>query len=377
MASPDTPSNLHHLSLDGTTKPPPNWYVDPMHMAREQEKIFQNLWHWVGRVDQLVQVGDYITCEVVQEPIVVVKGKDGELRAFSNVCLHRAGPVARDNGNAKHFRCFYHGWTYDLAGQLQATPQYERQETDNSCLPQMRVETWGPFVFVNLDPDSASLSDSLGDLQNRFAEYRLEDLSFRRRVVLEGDCNWKVLEENARECYHCFRVHPYFTAAYEVENAITETFDLGSFLFVEQRNNTLPVKSDESAVSLTRDIAEFRRRSPARRGLQGQNATGLYFVFPFPNFYFTLSPDHMSATRIVPVDAERIRLVRDFFFEPDETRDIVDDNIEFRIQNMKEDLGICESVQRGLHSRFHNPGRYAPKELAVHHFHSLLRRMLQ
>ena len=231
----------------------------------------------------------------------MVKGEDGELRAVSNVCLHRAGSVARDNGNAKYFRCFYQGWTYDLAGQLRATPQYERQEKDTSCLPQMRVETRGPFVFVNLDPDSASLSDSLGGLRNRFVEYRLEDLSFRPQVVLEADCNWKVLEENARECYHCFRVHPYFTAAYEVENAITETFDLGSFLFVEQRNNTLPINSDESAVSLTRDIAEFRCRSPARRGLQGQDASGLYFVFPFPTFYLTLSPDHMSATRIVPV----------------------------------------------------------------------------
>jgi choline monooxygenase len=376
MAYSDTLFDVNHEPFDGTAKLPLNWYVDPMHLAREQEMIFQNLWHWVGCVDQLSQVGDYITCGVAQEPIIVVRCDDGELREFSNVCLHRASPAARNNGNAKYFRCFYHGWTYDLAGQLRATPQYERQQKDDSFLPQMGVETWGPFVFINRDPNSVSLSDSLGDLRDRFVEYRLEDLSFRRRVVLEADCNWKVLEENARECYHCFRVHPYFTVAYEVGNAITETFDPGSFLFVEQRNKTFPTKTEESAVALTRDIAAFRRRSPARRGLQGQEATGLYFVFPFPNFYLTLAPDHMSATRIVPVDVERMRLERDFFFEPDEGQEIVDDNIEFRIQNMKEDLEICESVQKGLHSRFHNPGCYAPKELAVHHFHGPLRRML-
>jgi choline monooxygenase len=337
--------------------------------------IFQNLWHWVGRVDQLSQVGDYITCGVAQKPIVVVRSGDGELRKFSNACLHRAGPAARNNGNAKYFRCFYHGWTYDLAGQLRATPQYERQPQDDSFLPQMGVETWGPFVVINPDPNSVSPSDSLGDLRDRFVEYRLEDVSFRRRVVLEADCNWKVLEENARECYHCFRVHPYFTVANEVENAITERFDLGPFLFVDQRNKTFLTKTEESAVSLTRDMAAFRRSSPARRGLQGQEATGLYFVFPFANFYLTLARDHMSARRMVPVDVEPTRSERDFFFEPDEAQEIVDDNIEFGIQNMKADLEICESVQKGLHSRFHNPGCYAPKELAVHHFHGLLRRM--
>ena len=377
MALTGTPTDLGSLPTSQAMRIPPSWYVDPAQFERERELVFRRTWQWVGRVDQVAEPGGYFTCEVDGEPVVVVKGEDGELRAYSNVCLHRAGPVARGEGNAKHFRCSYHGWSYGLDGCLLATPHFERLEGEDGCLPRIRVETWDPFVFVNLDPEARPLSETLGDLQQRFSAYRLADLKFRRQVVLEAACNWKVLEENARECYHCPNVHPSFTAAYEVEKAVTETRDFCSILSIEQRSSTRPTKRQESLVRLAKNIAEFRRGSPARTGLKGKEATRLYFIFPFPNFFLTLAPDHFSASRIISDGVERIRQVRDFFFEPGEAQEIVDQNVEFRAHNMKEDLAICEAVQRGLHSRYYKPGRYSSQEPAVYHFHTVLRRMLQ
>ena len=356
---------------------PSSWYLDPAHLIREQDGIFRRTWHWVGRADELSNAGDYLTCDVAGEPVIVARGEDGRLRAFSNVCLHRAGPVARDQGNTRLFRCSYHGWNYGLDGRVRATPGYDGLRGEDGCLPQLRVETWDPFVFVNLDPDAQSLLDTLGELRDRFGAYGLPDLTFRREVVLEADCNWKVVEENARECYHCPLVHPSFTAAYDVQNAVTETFDVGSLLRIEQRERSLAGKGRESLVELTRDIAEFRRQSPALPGLEGEETTRLYFVYPFPGFMFTLAPEHMSASRIVPVGVDRVRWVRQFFFESGTPQAIVDRNVEFRTLNMREDLSICEAVQRGLRSRFYGSHRYSPKEPAVYHFHAVVTRMLQ
>ena len=377
MTVANSPTDTSSLGADGLVTVPSSWYLDPAHLTRERESIFRRTWQWVGRTDQVTNPGDYFTCDVAGEPVIVARGHDGRLGAFSNVCLHRAGPVAQGEGNTKLFRCSYHGWNYGLDGCIRATPGYEGLRGEDGCLPQMRVETWDPFVFVNLDPDAESLSETLGELRDRFSAYGLGDLSFRRQVVLEADCNWKVIEENARECYHCPLVHPSFTAAYDVQNAVTETFDVGSLMSVEQRDGSLAGKSQESLVEITRDIAEFRRQSPALPGLDGKETTRIYFVYPFPSFMFTLAPDHMSASRIIPDGVERVRWVREFFFESGTAQEIVDKNVEFRTRNMKEDLTICEAVQRGVRSQFHDSHRYSPQEPGVYHFHTVLRRMLK
>lgn len=383
MPIPLDPIDLAIQPMSRATVIPPSWYLDPAMFELEYELIFRRTWQWVGRADQVAVPGAYFTCEVAGEPIVVVRGEDGKLRAFSNVCLHRAGPVAQGEGTLKHFQCAYHRWTYGLDGSLRGTPHFNRAEAfakEKSCLPRVHVDTWDPFVFVNLDPESRPLSETLGNLPERFSSYRLGDLSFHRQIVLESACNWKVHAENARECYHCLSVHPSSSAAYDVENATVETFDLCSFMFFDQRSSTTsPRTGVEILVPLARDIAEFRRRSPARIGLEGKEKTGSYFIYVFPNFMVMPAPDHMSAVRIIPNRVDRITLVRDFFFDPaagPEAVARIEDNIHFRMQTIREDSAICEVVQKGLRSRYRKPGRYSSQEVAVYHFHSVLRRFL-
>src|SRR5256885_15023342 len=152
---------------------PSNWYTDPEILEREKEKIFSRTWQLVGRADQVAAAGEYFTAKIGDEPIIVVRGNDGTLRSFSNVCRHRAGPVASGEGKRKLFQCGYHGWTYSLDGRLTAMPEFEGVECfskEANCLPQFKVAIWGPLVFVNLDPDCAPLEDYLEDLPSRIGQ---------------------------------------------------------------------------------------------------------------------------------------------------------------------------------------------------------------
>lgn len=362
---------------------PSRWYTDPEIYRLEEELIFCRTWQWVGRVDQAASPGTYFTCEVAGEPVVVVRGADGVLRAFSNVCRHRGGPVAQGSGVLNRFRCAYHGWTYGLDGSLLGAPHFKGVEgfsKEENCLPQIQVATWGPLVLVNLDPKARPLSESLGDIPEYFKRYRLDNLTFSRQFQLEGAFNWKVYQENGRECYHCPSVHPSFRTAYEVEDAVVETFGLSSFMFVAERCTPPPSNADmESVLPPARNIREFRHRSPARRGLEGRERDGIYFVYMFPNLVLTLAPDHASASRTIAIGVDRTILVRDFFWEPTEGSDAElfnESNLAFRMQTIKEDIAICEAVQKGLRARHYVAGRYSPKELGVYHFHTLLRQFL-
>src|SRR3954470_9451401 len=146
---------------------PAAWYRGEEMLALEKERIFATTWQLVGRTADVVRPGDFFTADVVGEPIVVTRGTDGVLRAFYNVCRHRAGNVAAGKGNRKSLQCRYHGWTYALDGALITTPEFDGVEDfdkANYCLHPVRVETWGPFVFVNLDPDADPLAWTLGGI---------------------------------------------------------------------------------------------------------------------------------------------------------------------------------------------------------------------
>jgi len=147
---------------------PAEWYRDPSTLARELDMVFARTWQLVGHTEQVRLPGDYFTCTVSEEPLVITRGEDGVVRALSNVCRHRAGPVARGAGHRKSLMCGYHGWTYSLDGRLIGTPEWDGVrcfEKGVEALPAVRVETWGPFLFVCLDATVPSLSVALPRLR--------------------------------------------------------------------------------------------------------------------------------------------------------------------------------------------------------------------
>ena len=235
---------------------PARWYIAPEFLALEKEKIFARTWQAVGRIDEVARLGDFFTCEVLGEPLVVTRGTDGVLRAFYNVCRHRAGNVAAGKGNRKSLQCRYHGWTYALDGRLMTTPEFEGVEDfDKSCygLHPVRVETWGPFVFVNLDPDAAPLAATLGVILDETAHIPLAEMRPVERRDYIIDCNWKVYIDNYLEGYHLPIAHPGLYRELDYENYKVETHRYHS----RQLGPTAPGGGQQRGPPL--------RRGPARR----------------------------------------------------------------------------------------------------------------
>ena len=189
------------------------YYLDPDVLELEKERVFGRTWQLVARADELQRVGDFVPATVLDEPIVITHGLDGQLKAFFNVCRHRAGQVALTRGNRKSLQCRYHGWTYGLDGALRAAPEMEATEdfdkADFGLVP-VRVDRWGPFVFVNLSDDAPPLAEVMGAIPSEVASagYDVDRMRLveRREYVIE--CNWKVYVDNYLEGYHLPIAHP-------------------------------------------------------------------------------------------------------------------------------------------------------------------------
>src|SRR5919201_3535809 len=144
---------------------PWDWYVSGDVLAREQERIFRRAWTYACPCEWVSEPGAFVACSAGDVPLVVVRGGDGELRAFVNVCRHRGSVIASGRGRRETLQCPYHAWTYDLDGKLRKAPRSEREEEfhgEELSLRPARVDTWGPFVFVNADEDGEPLQEALG-----------------------------------------------------------------------------------------------------------------------------------------------------------------------------------------------------------------------
>ncbi|HZS04342.1 MAG TPA: SRPBCC family protein [Blastocatellia bacterium] len=337
--------------------PPSSWYVDPHMLEREKAGVFAHTWQLVGRTDQVAAPGDYFTTTIADEPIIVVRGADDRLRALSNVCRHRAGPVAEGAGNRKVFQCGYHGWTYRLDGKLHGTPEFEGVECfdkEQNCLPEFQVETWGGLVFVNLDRGSAPLAETLEDLPQRVAHRDFAAMKPAARKDCYAECNWKVYVDNYLEGYHIPLVHPALNRELDYQQYRTETKRYYSI-------QHSPIRQDRAA----------RLRVNEETGNNEAQ-----FIWLFPNLMLNVYPDNYSTNLIIPLGPERTLTVFEWFFlnpEKAEVKKEIRRVVQFSDEIQHEDIRICEAVQRGLRSRTYSAGRYSVRrENGVHHFHGLL-----
>ena len=186
-------------------------YFNSATFEEEKTKIFAATWQAVGHVHQVASPGDYFTFDLIGEPLLIVRGDDGILRCFYNVCRHRAGNPASGCGNRKLFRCGYHGWTYRLDGALLVTPEFDGVENFDPVdfgLVSVRIEEWFNLIFVNLDREASPLSESLGELPAQAEKFDFAGMKFSERRTYEMNCNWKTYIDNYLEGYHLPSVHP-------------------------------------------------------------------------------------------------------------------------------------------------------------------------
>ncbi len=329
---------------------PSRYYIDPSVLDDENRHIFARTWQLVGRLDQVREPGQFFTTTIANEPLLVVRGGDGVLRAMSNVCRHRAGPIARGEGRRPVLQCGYHGWTYSLDGRLAVTPEFDGvQEFDkDSCvLPQFRVEMWNELVFVNLDPAAESLTDFLGEMLADMPRHDYTGFRLAHRKAWELDCNWKVYVDNYLEGYHIPIVHP------------------GLF-----REINYPAYRTETKKSYSIQFAPTKR--PERIRTTGGDDEVRYFWI-FPNLMLNVYPDNFSTNLILPLGHGRTLTLFDWYFkDPDAAKQQIDETVAFSDEIQMEDIDICETVQKGLRSSTYDAGRYSPRrENGVHHFHGL------
>jgi choline monooxygenase len=336
---------------------PSEWYIDPAILEQEKQKVFSRSWQLIGRAEQVKAPGSYFTTAIADEPVVVVRGQDEKLRAFSNVCRHRAGPVAQGEGKRKVFQCGYHGWTYSLEGRLLGTPEFDGVECfsrETTCLPEFRVDVWGGLLFVNLDKDCLPLAEVLEDLPTLIAHRDLSRMRLAARKDWHIDCNWKVYVDNYLEGYHIPIVHPSLNRELDYARYRTETRRYYSI-------QHSPLK---------------RAKSPRIRRDENAENNEAQFFWLFPNLMLNVYPDNYSTNLIVPLGPERTLTIFEWYFLDPESKDAqekLSGTVEFSDEVQIEDVKICEAVQRGLCSRFYDRGRYSVKrENGVHHFHRLL-----
>jgi phenylpropionate dioxygenase-like ring-hydroxylating dioxygenase large terminal subunit len=342
---------------------PARWYSDDEIFRLEQARIFQRFWQYVGRTDQVAQSGDFFASHAGAVPVAVVRDRGGDLRAFVNVCRHRAHEVVQGEGNRATLQCPYHAWTYGLDGALRHAPRADREpDFDKAALSLLpaRVETWGPFVFANLDADASPLREALGELPGLVARsgVDVDALRFRERARSELAANWKVVVENFLECYHCPVAHPSFSSVVDVDPDAyrLETHGLLSSQFG-------PVR--QSAVGNGKSLP-YDPRGEAEEG---------QFHFLFPSFALNIMPGraNVSVGPVLPVGPERTSRFLDYFFGEDVPEDWVADAMAFDAQVGREDRGLIESVQRGLRTNMVELGRLMPEsETLIAHFQALV-----
>jgi choline monooxygenase len=328
------------LPLERARTIPADWYFEADVYQAEMERVFRRTWQALGCLGD----GNYLTGTVADEPVLVTQDRDGALRGFYNVCRHRAATIMAGAGTATKLRCRYHGWTYDLAGRLRGTPDFDGVEdfcTANHGLQPIRAERFGPLVFLNLeDSEPRSLTDSLAPLTATM----LDGLLFQCRKTFAVPCNWKVFVDNYLDGgYHVSTIHPGLAQAIDYHHYRTLVFEQTSV-------QTSPVDSGDAL-----------RQGTAR------------YWWVFPNLMLNLYDGLADTNIVVPRGPDRCEVIFDFYFADTISESERQRSIAVAEQIQAEDADICAEVQQGLHSRSYNTGRFSVKrEVAGYHFHRLL-----
>ncbi len=347
---------------------PSSWYTSAQVFAIEKERIFCREWLCVARAEELAEPGAFRVLEVLGESILLVRNREGQLRAFYNVCRHRGSRLCREPPAAGaaavlggglsggRITCPYHQWTYDLDGRLIGAPYLTGEPGFDKSLFSLYpvgLECWGGFVFVHLTPARAApLAAQLGAIPERVARYPLGELRIGHTIRYEVAANWKVICENYNECYHCAGVHPELCAVVPA--------------FRERGGANLDwargIPHRPGAYTFTSSGTTSRRAFP---GLNEDEQVRHKGELVYPNLFLSLACDHAAVFVLQPRSATRTDIACHFLFEPFEIakpgfdpRDATD----FWDLVNRQDWAICESVQQGISARVHERGYYAPME---------------
>ncbi|RLL66576.1 ring-hydroxylating oxygenase subunit alpha [Streptomyces sp. Z26] len=325
--------------------------------------IFGRTWQWVCHVEKLARPGSYVSATVAGMPVAVVRGREGTLRAFYNVCKHRAHELLSGTGTTRTIVCPYHAWVYDLEGALIGARRTDRMETFDRtriCLDGVRVEEFGGFVYVNLDPAARPLAEQAPDLAAEIARWApdVDRLTHAKRLTYDVRTNWKKVIDNFLECYHCHVAHREFVSLVDMATYEVRTHGIWSSHFAEagKRENTA---YDVSGATV--------------------NEHAVWWLWPNTCLLRYPGRGNFMVFQVLPDGPERTLETWDFFLESTELDAAEQESVRYIDEVLQvQDIALVESVQRGMATPAFDQGRIVQGEASglsehgVHHFHGLV-----
>jgi len=350
--------------LDAETMPV--WcYTSEAFYRREVERIWHKAWNFIGAADRIPNPGDYFTIDFAGVPAIVLRDGEGRLRAFANSCRHRGSALLEGSGNCRLIVCPYHSWSYHLSGALAGAPEmHETRDfaaSDNGLVP-LALDSWGGFLFINFDPDPAPLAQYLGDLPQKVASYRLDQMACARRREYVIECNWKLFVENAKESYHIGTVHR------QTINRYASARSSGYWVEEAKGQYCVTFAQHEGSMALLKGDTGF----PTNESLDGtRESGGTTAPLIYPSTYLACTIDCAWYLELHPLGPRRTRLVHGALFPKDR---LARNDFEEVAKNyykrwditIDEDIVASERQQRGLDSPFARPGRFSHREPLVH-----------
>jgi phenylpropionate dioxygenase-like ring-hydroxylating dioxygenase large terminal subunit len=359
---------------DNTARPferaqamPPEVYTSPVFLQKELAHIFRQDWFCVGRASALEAPGDYLTCELAGQPVAVVRDREGQLSAMSNVCLHRMSTLLHGRGHTGSIVCPYHAWTYNLDGSLRGAPAMSRNQgfcKDSYRLPQIRCEAWLGWVFISLNPDATPVAETLSDVDALITDYDMENYveSFYEEHV--WDTNWKVLAENFMESYHLPVCHAGTIGGLSKLEEMVCPPGLPAF------NYHTILKDDSLKIALAHDN---------NTRLKGDMRRTTFLLAIYPSLLITLTPGYFWYLSLHPKGVGQVQIG----FGGGMSCDYVQDaDARLHFEQLKsllddvnvEDRGCTEKVYKGLCAGLSAPGHLSHLERPNYDFAQYLNR---
>ena len=321
------------------------------------ENIFTGSWLYCGRCNDIYKAGQYLLINIGNESIIILRDDNNKLQAFYNVCRHRGTRICTKKGGkfSRTIQCHYHGWTYDLQGNLYRAPNMDAVRDFNKGnypLHKVAFAEWEGFSFINLSDNPSDFYLEYAPLMNRFSEWGIADLKTVESKTYFVDCNWKLIIQNYSECYHCPLIHPSLTDITPYTGGRNDLVQ-GPFLGGYMEMNTESVSKDGN------------RCGPTLGNLSNKNMSRVYYYTLFPNMLLSLHPDFIMIHTVSPEGPEKCRINCRWLFakEVEKNSDYHPENaIDFWDKTNLEDWEICEQSQLGIRSKKYEPGPYSGQE---------------
>ena len=334
---------------------PKSVYTSPEFVAQEMEHIFAKDWICAGRAEALPNPGDYMTMDLAGEPVIVLRDRDGQMRALSNVCRHRMSTLLEGRGNVRAIVCPYHAWTYNLDGALRGAPAMTLNEgfcKPDVSLPQIRCSVWKGWIMVTLNPDAPAVEEALAEVDKLVGHLDMSTYTETFREEHVWDTNWKVLAENFMESYHLPVCHAgtIGSASKLEEMTCPEGFDAFNYHWI--------VKNDDVPLALAH---------PKNTTLEGLQRRVTWLLAIYPSLLITLTPGYFWYLSLTPRGPGQVNIL----FGGGMSKDYIDDpeapamlaKVKALLDHVNvEDRGCTEKVYRGLLSRLAGPGHLSHLE---------------